>query len=80
VTVTALLPGETDTGFFRRAHMENSPIGQSKKADPADIARAGYAAMMRGKDHVLAPFTTRLRAALTSVLPESAIIAMARPE
>lgn len=39
VTVTALLPGETDTEFFRRVGMEESPIGRSKRADPADIAR-----------------------------------------
>ena len=81
VTVTALLPGETDTEFFKRAAMEDAPIGRSeKKADPANIARAGYAAMMKGTDHVMAPFTTKLRAALTSVLPESMVTAMARPE
>jgi uncharacterized protein len=80
VTVTALLPAETETEFFRRAGMEDSPIGQSKKADPASIARAGYAAMMKGSDHVIAPFTAKMRAALTSVLPESMVTAMARPE
>ena len=80
VTVTALLPSETDTEFFERAGMEGSPIGQSKKADPADIARAGYDAMMKGTDHVIAPFTAKMRAALTSVLPESMVTAMARPE
>jgi short-subunit dehydrogenase len=75
------LPGETDTEFFKRAGMEDTPIGRSSnEADPADIARAGYAAMMKGTNHVAAPFTTKLRAALTSVLPESMITAMARPE
>jgi short-subunit dehydrogenase len=80
VTVTALLPSETETEFFRRAGMEDSPIGQSSKADPADIARAGYSAMMKGTDHVIAPFTAKMRAALTSVLPASMVTAMARPE
>jgi short-subunit dehydrogenase len=49
-------------------------------SDPADIARAGYDAMMKGTDHVIAPFTAKMRAALTSVLPERMITAMARPE
>jgi hypothetical protein len=44
------------------------------------IARAGYDAMMKGTDHVIAPFTAKLRAALTSVLPESMLTAMARPK
>jgi len=44
------------------------------------IARAGYGAMMKGADHMLAPFTAKMRAALTSVLPASMITATARPE
>ena len=80
VSVTALLPAETETRFFERAGMADTSIGRSEKADPADIARAGYDAMMKGTDHVIAPFTARVRAALTSVLPESMITAMARPE
>jgi hypothetical protein len=36
--------------------------------------------MMKGSDHVLAPFTAKMRAALTSVLPASMITATARPE
>jgi short-subunit dehydrogenase len=80
VTVTALLLAETETRFFERAGMVESPIGQSSKADPADIAQAGYNAMMKGSDHVVAPFAAKMRAALTSVLPESMTTAMARPE
>ena len=76
VTVTALLPAETETQFFERAGMEDTSIGRSEKADPADIGRAGYDAMMKGTDHVIAPFAAKVRAALTSVLPESMITAM----
>jgi uncharacterized protein len=60
--------------------MADTPTGQSDKSDPADIARAGYDAMMKGTDHVIAPFTAKIRAALTSVLPERMITAMARTE
>jgi len=54
VTVTALLPGPTDTKFFDRADMRNTPAGQGKKDDPAEVAADGFAALMAGKDHVVA--------------------------
>ena len=54
VTVTALMPGPTDTNFFARAGLENTKLGQSKKDDPAEVARDGFEALMAGKDHVVA--------------------------
>lgn len=55
VTVTALLPGPTDTHFFERAGLEDTKLGASdKKDDPAVVARDGYEALMAGKDHVVA--------------------------
>lgn len=80
VTVTALLPSETETRFFERAGMQDTKLGQSEKADPADVARAGYSAMMKGSDHVFAPFKAKLMAGLTAVGPQSMITAMARAE
>ncbi len=80
VTVTALLPDATETEFFARAGMEDTKLGQASKADPADIAKAGYDAMMKGKDHVIAPFTAKLKAGLTAVLPERIVAGMARAD
>ncbi len=40
VTVTALMPDATDTEFFDRADAERSSIAQSRKADPASVAKA----------------------------------------
>lgn len=54
VTVTALLPGPTETDFFHRADMDDTKVGQSKKDDPADVARDGFEALMAGKDKVIA--------------------------
>jgi short-subunit dehydrogenase len=48
VTVTCLMPGATETEFFERADMLDTKVGQSKKDDPADVAKVGYDAMMRG--------------------------------
>lgn len=55
VVVTALLPGVTDTDFFRKAGMESSKVVQdkSKMADPADVAKDGYEALMDNKDMVV---------------------------
>jgi short-subunit dehydrogenase len=62
VTVTALLPGATDTDFFRKANMESSKIVQdeSKLSDPADVAKDGYEALMAGKDMVVSGLKNKL--------------------
>lgn len=72
VTITALQPGATETEFFTRAGMEDTKVGQSKKDDPADVARDGYEAMMAGKDHVVAhAFKVKAQAVLAEITPES---------
>ena len=71
VTVTALQPGATETEFFHRAGMDDTKVGQEEKADPQDVARKGYEAMMGGKDHVVAAtMKERLMAAAALVTPE----------
>ncbi|MGI9158098.1 MAG: SDR family NAD(P)-dependent oxidoreductase [Marmoricola sp.] len=54
VTVTALLPGPTDTDFFERADMQDTRVGSTDKDDPADVARSGFDALMAGKDQGVA--------------------------
>jgi short-subunit dehydrogenase len=54
VTVTALMPGPTDTDFFDRAGMQDTKLYDAKKDDPAQVARQGIEALLAGKDHVVA--------------------------
>lgn len=54
VSVTALMPGPTDTEFFHRAGMEGTKADEGPKDDPADVARDGFEALMAGDDHVVA--------------------------
>lgn len=55
VTVTALMPGPTDTEFFRRAGMEDTKAGADPhKDDPAEVAAQGFKAMIAGDDHYIA--------------------------
>ena len=73
VTVTALLPGPTDTAFFERADMEDTKVGAGKKDDPAGVARKAFEAMMAGKDRVVAgSLKNKAQAAAARVLSEPA--------
>jgi short-subunit dehydrogenase len=77
VTVTALMPGPTDTNFFERADMTDTKIGQSNKDDPADVAKDGFEALMAGKDKVVAGSTkNKMQAAAGRITPDSAKAAM----
>lgn len=69
VTVTCLMPGATETEFFERADMEDTKVGQSKKDDPADVARTGFGAMMRGDGDVVSGWKNKLQTAIASVTP-----------
>jgi uncharacterized protein len=76
VTVTALMPGPTDTNFFQRAGIEDTKLGQSKKDDPREVARDGLDALFSGKDHVVAgSFKNKLQAAAGYALPDPAVAA-----
>ena len=76
VTVTALMPGPTETEFFERAGMEDTRLGQSKKDDAADVARDGFEAMMAGKDHVVAgSIRNKVQTAATKVMPDTVVSA-----
>src|SRR5436305_1296612 len=67
VTVTCLMPGPTETEFFERAGMTDTQIGQSKKADPAGVAKSGFEATMRGQGDVVSGWTNKLQAAIANI-------------
>ncbi|MBD2746503.1 SDR family NAD(P)-dependent oxidoreductase [Microvirga sp. BT688] len=69
VTVTCLMPGATDTEFFERADMEDTKVGQDKKDDPADVAKVGFDAMMRGDGDVVSGWKNKFTTVLASVTP-----------
>jgi short-subunit dehydrogenase len=69
VTVTCLMPGPTDTRFFERAGMLDTKVGQDEKDDPADVARAGYDAMLNGEGDVVSGWKNKIQASLANVTP-----------
>jgi short-subunit dehydrogenase len=79
VTVTSLMPGPTDTGFFERANMLDTKVGAGDKDDPADVARDGYEALMNGDERVVsASLSTKLQGRASRLMPDSAKAAMHR--
>jgi uncharacterized protein len=69
VTVTCLMPGATETQFFRRADMLDTKVGAAKKDDPADVASDGFKAMMSGEGGVVSGWQNKLEAAAAHVMP-----------
>ena len=73
VSVTALMPGPTETNFFHRAGMDDTKAGADKKDDPAEVAGQGFEALMAGKDSVVAgSLKSKVMGAANEVLPETA--------
>jgi short-subunit dehydrogenase len=71
VSVTALMPGATETNFFHRAGADDTKLGVMEKDDPADVAKEGFEALMAGKDHVVAgSLKNKVQAAAGYVLPD----------
>ena len=71
VTITALLPGPTDTEFFEASHMEDTKAAQGPKDDPAKVAQEGFEGLMSGKEQVrVASLKTRAQTAMAAVLPQ----------
>jgi short-subunit dehydrogenase len=73
VTVTCLMPGATETEFFERAGMEDTKIGQSEKDDPADVAKVGFEAMMKGEGEVVSGFKNKVMSTVASVTPSGVL-------
>jgi short-subunit dehydrogenase len=77
VTVTSLMPGPTDTEFFERADMEDTRVGSGDQDDPADVARDGFEAMMKGDERVVsASLSTKLQGRFSRAMPDKAKAAM----
>jgi short-subunit dehydrogenase len=73
VTVTCLMPGATETEFFERADMMDTKVGTEEKDDPAEVAQAGYDAMMRGEADVVTGWKNKLQTTIANVTPSGVL-------
>ncbi len=75
ITVTALLPGATESNFGSTSGMSNSALFK-KTVSPDIVAKDGYEAMLQGKLNVVSglPLTLRVSIALTKFLPKKIVL------
>ncbi|WP_026953486.1 SDR family NAD(P)-dependent oxidoreductase [Algoriphagus vanfongensis] len=75
VTVSALLPGFTNTDFIRKADMEKSKIFQDKDAmaDPKKVAKDGFEALMSNEDKVISGLKNKINIALGNLTPDDVL-------
>lgn len=73
ISVTALLPGPTDTDFFNKASMNRSKILEDRDnlANPANVAMDGYKALMNGDDKVVSGLNNKLTVAMSNLSTDS---------
>jgi short-subunit dehydrogenase len=71
VTVTCLKPGATETNFFHRAELDDTKVGQAKKDDPADVAKAGWDAMNKGEPSVIYGLKNKMQVAAAGMMTDA---------
>jgi NAD(P)-dependent dehydrogenase (short-subunit alcohol dehydrogenase family) len=72
MTVTCLMPGATETEFFNRAGLQDTPlVGQASKDDRADVAEAGFKAIMNGEGDVVTGWQNKLESAIANGTPST---------
>ena len=69
VSVTCLMPGPTETEFFRRADMLDTKVGSEDKDDAAMVAQKGFDAMMSGEGDVVTGLQNKVQSAVANVTP-----------
>ncbi|HKC36129.1 MAG TPA: SDR family oxidoreductase [Chitinophagaceae bacterium] len=74
ITVTALLPGATDTDFFNKADMQQSKmVKEGKLEDAKTVAKEGYDALMRGDQMIVSGgLKNKVKVAMSNVLSDKA--------
>ncbi len=79
VTITALCPGATESGFQAAAAMEESNLVKGKKLPTAkEVAEYGYSSMMKGKTVAIHGLMNYLMANSVRFTPRSLVVKLTR--
>lgn len=79
VTVTALCPGATTSGFQAAASLEGSNLFEGKKLPTSlEVAKYGYKAMMKGKSVAIHGFMNSLLANSVRFTPRTVVVKIAK--
>ena len=69
ITITALLPGATDTDFFHKSHAEHTVAYQEKDLlPPGEVAKDGYDALMKGESKIISGAKTKMHVFMSDLL------------
>lgn len=71
VTMTCLMPGRTDTDFFHKAEMTDTKEYQKDLADPAEVAKNGYEALMSGESRIVSGAMNKVMMGMLNATPDS---------
>ncbi|HYF68802.1 MAG TPA: SDR family oxidoreductase [Ohtaekwangia sp.] len=81
ITITSLQPGATDTDFFNKAGAQDSKLAkETKLSDPADVARDGFDALMKGEDKIVSGFKNKVQSAMSNVMSDETLAAQMRKQ
>jgi short-subunit dehydrogenase len=76
VTITALLPGATDTDFFHKSGGEDTvEYKETTLYEPAEVAMAGYEGLLSGTDKVVPGVKNKMQGLMGTVLPDKMVAA-----
>ena len=79
ITVTALCPGATESGFQAASAMEESALVKGKKLPSSkEVAVYGYKAMMKGKAVAIHGLMNRILINSARLVPRSIVVKIAR--
>ena len=79
ITVTALCPGATESGFQAAAAMEESALVKGKKLPTSqEVAIYGYGAMLKGKTVAIHGFMNALMANSVRFAPRAIVVKLTR--
>lgn len=79
ITITALCPGATKTGFQDAAAMNDSKIFKSKNLPSAkEVAEFGYASMMKGKTVAIHGIMNSVLAFSSRLIPRALVVKVTR--
>lgn len=78
VTVTCLMPGATETDFFRRADMLDTAVGAADKDNAGEVAQLGFDAMISGEGDVVTGWKNKVMSAAANVVPSGTLASQHR--
>ena len=79
ITITALCPGATETGFQAAGGLDESELFKGKKLPTAkDVAEYGYSAMIKGKTVAIHGFMNYILSSSVSFMPRALVLKVAR--